>query len=216
MRAGHADVAMLLISAERDAVDEMQLRLERLEAEAYGNSREAARLVALLEQRNAEVTTTHPTPDEIAPPPPPTAGVTTQSDDPRIISESSPTAHGGDFAYERSGREAGHRGPRRTVTIQIATDAIRNGARRGSTRGRSSYRDGMWQRTGGEDGHERGSDQHDAFTISLGPTSSHTTRRRGSSTGSLPSRRDTRRCDDAASSHGTSRTFCRRSVSRTN
>ena len=66
MRAGHADVAMLLISAERDAVDEMQLRLERLEAEAYGNSREAARLVALLEQRNAEVTTTRPTPDEIA------------------------------------------------------------------------------------------------------------------------------------------------------
>ena len=50
MRAGHADVAMLLITAERDAVDEMQLRLERLEAEAHGNSREAARLVALLDQ----------------------------------------------------------------------------------------------------------------------------------------------------------------------
>ena len=173
MRAGHADVAMLLISAERDAVDEMQLRLERLEAEAYGNSREAARLVALLEQRNAEVTTTRPTPDEIAPPPPPTAGVTTQSDDPRIISESSPTCSWEEilaYANDQAAEAAANRGPRRTVTIQ---DRYRRYSEWCSQRQHTGpeliLATAMWQRTGGEDGHERGSDQHDAFTISLEP-----------------------------------------------
>ena len=49
MRAGHLDVtACCLMNAERDAGDEMQYRIQRLEGEAIGNSREAIRLTELI------------------------------------------------------------------------------------------------------------------------------------------------------------------------
>jgi hypothetical protein len=115
MRAGHLDIASGLMAAERCAADEMQVRLERLEAEAIGNSREASRLTSLLEQAGVGSPPSQPSPPP--PPPPPSAP---SSEDPRIISDASPTcswesiaAYAGDQATEA----AAGRGPRRADVI---------------------------------------------------------------------------------------------------
>ena len=112
MRAGHLDIACCLMNAERDAGDEMQYRIQRLEGEAIGNSREAIRLTELIRNAGLEATESVHIPISTAS----TKGVP----DPRIISASSPTCSWSaikGYAADQATEAAAGRGPRRTDAI---------------------------------------------------------------------------------------------------